>query len=122
MPTKNDEEAYEWKLGILNKAKWQALPKCFNKFVRMYDSICTAEADPNSSIVVDLPGQLQRKVDKEEAKMFNSINMVCTDLQTRMYPLKHTRRDLDQRIEESDGKFTDNTYHWYQNALGLGSS
>jgi hypothetical protein len=105
------------KPGILNKAKWQALPKCLNKFVRMYDSICTAEADPNSSIVVDSSGQFKRKVEKQ-AKMFNSINMVCTDLQTRMYPLKHTRRDLDQLIEESDEKFTDNTSHWYQNALG----
>jgi hypothetical protein len=85
---------------VLCKPMWQAMPKSFNKFIWMCDDVEEVADNENPNIVFDSSAPFKRKVQKN-AKMFNDINEICTNLQMKLCPLNFCRGDLTHYYSRS---------------------
>ena len=101
----------------LNGVKWSTKATMLNKFDRIRDQLIEANEDDDCEITIDDSNQFKVAAKKLSA-MFHEINAVTLALQTRLYPLKECREDLDSLIEAAIYGHDIRNSPWYKNTLG----
>ena len=99
-----------------NDTRWLGHGRMMGKYNRMRPDLMKAHDDDDTNFPMNKTAAFKRKAEKLTG-CFTDINVVAATLQTRMYPLKSTRADLDALLAESENGHTQENNCWYERKL-----
>ena len=105
--------------SMANGVKWSSKATMMRKFDRIRSDVIVANESEDCDISIDTSNNFEAAA-RKTGLMFQEINSMTVAMQTRLYPVKDCREDLDTLIEEAENNLTRSQSCWFRNKLGIG--